>query len=352
MRLAFMGTPEFSVPFLRALHQAGHEIAAVYTQPPRQAGRRGLEKTPSPVQKAAEKLNIPVYTPKTLRDTEEQKRFAALKADAAVIVAYGLILPEPILSAPRLGCYNAHASLLPRWRGAAPVQRAIAAGDKETGIMIMRMDKGLDTGPVLCAQSAGGGKQPFVYKMPIAADMVAGAVFAALSAAGAELMAQAAAALEKGAFSLMPQAETGITYAHKIEKAETRINWLLPAAAVHKHICSLSPAPGAWAEMEIGGRFERVKILASHLPDAAEWAAAKREGLCLALPQGKGERVSLLPNPSGKIAHLAVQCGAAADSAAANCGENMLLATQLQRAGGKTLPARDFLRGAKLLAVR
>lgn len=345
MRLVFMGTPQFSVPFLQALQQAGHEIAAVYTQPPQQSGRRGLKKKSSPVQQAAETLNIPVHCPKTLRDAAEQMRFAALKADAAVIVAYGLILPEAILKAVRFGCYNAHASLLPRWRGAAPVQRAIAAGDKETGIVIMRMDKGLDTGDILCAKAQGKSKpQPFLHKIPIAEDTLAGDVFAALSAAGAALMVKAVAVLAEGAYCLQPQAQKGVCYAHKIEKTEMQINWNRAAEDVHKHICSLSPAQAAWCEMQIGGKRERVKVLASHCAADAELLAMRRQNAVLFRP--------LENTAAGAEANHPQEKNSAAFSAlAVQCAQGAVFLTQLQKAGGKPLSASAFLRGAAVQAV-
>jgi len=350
MRLAFMGTPEFAVPFLQALHEAGHEIAAVYTQPPRQSGRRGLEEKPSPVHHAAISLGLPVRTPKTLRDAEEQKYFIELNLDTAIVVAYGLLLPEAILNAPRLGCYNAHGSLLPRWRGAAPIQRAIEAGDSETGIVIMRMDKGLDTGPILCAEAADGRKMPFIHRLPIGADMTAGEAFTALAADGAKLMARAVEMLESGDFSLMPQAEEGASYAHKIEKTETRIRWDMPATQAHRHICSLSPAPGAWCEMEFATagtvKRERVKILASHIPDAEELAAAEKAGLLVLKPDSadKGSKRDIFAPTGKKADFLAVKCGDPDKG-------SLLFLTKLQKAGGKTLPAKDFLCGAEILGI-
>ena len=218
LRIIFMGTPDFSVPVLEALHAAGHEIAAVYSQPPRKAGRRGLEVTPSPVHKAAERLGLEVRTPVSLKGEAEQQAFRALEADVAVVVAYGLLLPKAILEATRLGCFNGHASALPRWRGAAPIQRAIMAGDTQTAMMIMKMDEGLDTGPVAMTAPIG-----------ISGSMTAGALHDRLSQAGADLMVQAIAALEAGTLTLTPQPEEGVTYARKIDKAETRIDWSRPA---------------------------------------------------------------------------------------------------------------------------
>jgi len=306
LRLAFMGTPEFSVPVLNALVAAGHEIAVVYSRPPRPAGRRGLDLIKSPVQREAEKLGLPVHTPVTLRNTEEQFRFKAFSLDAAVVVAYGLLLPEEVLRAPRHGCFNAHASLLPRWRGAAPVQRAIMAGDDETGMMIMQMDAGLDTGPVA-----------MVKKTAIDQDITAGALHDRLSLIGAGLMVRAMADLEQGSLILVPQSEGGVTYAQKITKEETRIDWDRPAMAVHKHICGLSPFPGAWCEMEIAGRRKRVKVLETRL------FAGCMDKACHFDPQ-----------------FLTV-----------SCRDGAVLLTRLQKAGGKPLDAQEFMRGAAVTAV-
>ncbi|TIR96024.1 MAG: methionyl-tRNA formyltransferase, partial [Mesorhizobium sp.] len=252
LRVIFMGTPEFSVPTLSAIAEAGHEIAAVYTQPPRAAGRRGLELTPSPVQREAERLGLEVRTPTSLKAETEQQAFAGLRADVAVVVAYGLLLPEPVLEATRLGCLNGHASLLPRWRGAAPIQRAIMAGDVETGMMVMRMEEGLDTGPVA-----------LVEKCAIGPDMTAGELHDLLMARGASLMVDALAQLGINCLTFAPQATEGVTYARKIDKSETRVDWTRPAGEVHNHIRGLSPFPGAWCEVEIGGRVERLKLLRS-----------------------------------------------------------------------------------------
>ena len=308
MRLIFMGTPDFSVPTLTALAAHGHEVVACYTQPPRPAGRRGLELTKSPVHRQAEALAIPVHTPKSLKSPEEQDAFRALDADAAVVVAYGLLLPEPILEAPRLGCYNGHASLLPRWRGAAPIQRAIMAGDTETGMMVMKMDIGLDTGDIALED-----------RMPIGADMTAGELHDALSQLGADLMVRAMAALERGSLTLTPQPDEGVVYASKIDKAECRIDWSRPASQVHNHIRGLSPFPGAWCEMEIGGKRERVKILRSRMASGVHGAPGE------------------------------VTCGDGVFSVA--CGDGAVDLVTLQKAGGKPLGAADFLRGAPVTAV-
>ncbi|WP_170342687.1 methionyl-tRNA formyltransferase [Ruegeria arenilitoris] len=249
MRVIFMGTPEFSVPVLDALVQAGHEIAAVYCQPPRPAGR-GKKDRPTPVQARAEELGLPVRHPTSLKSPEEQAAFAALKADVAVVVAYGLILPQPILDAPRHGCLNIHASLLPRWRGAAPIHRAIMAGDAETGVCIMQMEAGLDTGPVLLRQAT-----------PIGAEETTAQLHDRLSAMGADLIVQALDRLPD--LSPEPQPEVGVTYAAKIDKAEARVDWSRPAVEVDRQIRGLSPFPGAWSQIE----GERVKLLASRLSD-------------------------------------------------------------------------------------
>ncbi len=292
LRIIFMGTPEFSVTTLNALHDAGHDIACVYSQPPRPAGRRGLEVTKSPVHKRAEELGIEVRTPVSLKSAEEQARFKGLRADVAVVVAYGLLLPKPILEGTRLGCYNGHASLLPRWRGAAPIHRAVMAGDRETGVMVMKMDEGLDTGPVALTAMA-----------KIGPDMTTGELHDALKLEGASLMAEAMAKLEAGKLALAPQPENGVLYAKKIDKAETRIDWSKPAAEVQNHMRGLSPFPGAWCEMEIGGESERVKILRSTRALHANGLAAK-------------------------------------------CADGEITLLELQRAGGKPMSAAEFVRGA------
>ena len=242
MRIAFMGTPDFAVPTLDALLQAGHEVAAVYCQPPRPAGR-GKALRPSPVQRRAEAAGIEVRTPLTLRDTEAQEAFRALELDAAVVAAYGLILPQPILEAPGHGCLNVHGSLLPRWRGAAPVQRAILAGDETTGVTIMEMERGLDTGPMLLRRETEVGRKS------------AGALTAELAAMGAEMMVEVLN--EIAAFPRVPQPEEGVTYAAKIEKGEARLDFALPAEQLERQVRAFNPAPGAY--FEYGG--ERIKVL-------------------------------------------------------------------------------------------
>ncbi|MES0129384.1 methionyl-tRNA formyltransferase [Mesorhizobium sp. M0029] len=307
LRVIFMGTPEFSVPVLRAIAEAGHEIAAVYTQPPRAAGRRGLELTPSPVQREAERLGIEVRTPLSLKGEAEQAAFQALRADVAVVVAYGLLLPKAILEAPRLGCLNGHASLLPRWRGAAPIQRAIMAGDVETGMMVMRMEEGLDTGPVA-----------LVEKCAIEPDMTAGDLHDRLMNIAATLMVEALSRLETNTLASTLQAADGVTYARKIDKSETRVDWTRPAAEVHNHIRGLSPFPGAWCEADIGGRTERLKLLRSTLSEGT-------------LSESMGESGGILDD------RLTVACGSGA-----------VRLVEVQRAGGKPAAAQEFLRGAKI----
>ena len=251
MRIAFMGTPDFAVPTLDALLAAGHDVAAVYTQPPRPAGRRGRELSPSPVHKRAEAAGIEVRTPERLRGGEEQAAFAALDLDVAVVAAYGLILPEPILAAPRHGCLNVHGSLLPRWRGAAPVQRAILAGDERTGVCIMGMEKGLDTGPVHARRETEiGGK-------------TAGELTAELAGIGGALMIDVLGRFDT--ITPEPQPEDGVTYAHKIEKAEARLRFGKAAEQVARQVRAFNPAPGAFVEFE----GERYKILTTHFVDEA-----------------------------------------------------------------------------------
>ncbi|QEE08390.1 methionyl-tRNA formyltransferase [Bartonella kosoyi] len=306
LRLSFMGTPSFSVPVLHALLDAGHDVVAVYSQPPRPAGRRGLKLIPSPVQNAAEEKSIPVFTPQTLKTAEQQAQFAALCVDAAVVVAYGLLLPKAILETPRFGCFNAHASLLPRWRGAAPIQRAIMAGDKKTGMMIMKMDEGLDTGPIALSRS-----------IPITDSTTTADLSNKLSYIGAELMIEALSTLEKGQLKLTPQSEEGITYAAKIKKEETRIDWTKSAEFIHRYIRALSPFPGCWCNMNIVGQEERVKILGSRLITGPSLEIGRIE-------------------PNSLIVH---------------CGQGRLEITHLQRSGGKVLESATFLRGAHISAV-
>jgi methionyl-tRNA formyltransferase len=299
LRVIFMGTPDFSVPVLEAIHAAGHEIVAVYSQPPRPAGRRGLELKKSPVQQKAEALGLSVHTPKSLKAQEQQSEFSAHDADVAIVVAYGLLLPKAILDAPRLGCFNGHASLLPRWRGAAPIQRAIMAGDSETGMMVMKMDEGLDTGDV--ALSA---------RVKITPDMTAGQLHDALSSLGATLMVEALEKLEDGVLDLKPQPEDGVLYAKKIDKAEARIDWSKSASDVHNLIRGLSPFPGTWCEMAIGGKLQRVKILQSRVID------------------GNGENGEVL-----------------GDQLTIACGPGAIQPVRLQKAGSKAMDRASFLVG-------
>lgn len=294
-----MGTPEFAAATLRALHDAGHEISCVYSQPPRPGGRRGLELVKSPVHQLAEELGLEVRTPLDFRNEFDVAAFKALEADVAVVVAYGLLLPQAILDGTRLGAYNGHASLLPRWRGAAPIQRAIMAGDTETGMMVMKMDAGLDTGPVALTE-----------RMAIEPDMTAGELHDRLMQVGASLMTEALAKLEAGDLPLTPQPTDGANYARKIDKDETRVDWTRPARDVHNHIRGLSPFPGAWSEMDIGSQTERVKLLNSML--------AKGSG-----------------SPGDMLGGLTIACG-----------EGAVEITRLQRAGGKAITAGEFLRGA------
>jgi methionyl-tRNA formyltransferase len=302
LRLIFMGTPEFSVPTLLDLVAHGHEIAAVYTRVAKPGGRRGLQLQPTPVEQEARRLNIPVLTPTTLKTPEALEQFRAHDAAAAVVVAYGMILPQAILDAPKLGCFNLHASLLPRWRGAAPINRAIMAGDAETGVMVMKMDAGLDTGDVAMAE-----------RIAITDAMTASDLHDALARLGGDLMVRALGALERGRLQLTKQSEDGVTYAAKIDKAEARIDWNRPARAVLRHIHGLSPFPGAWCEMPLDGAPVRVKILRC------------------ALAEGAGASGQLLDD------HLAVACG-----------EESLRILELQRAGGKPMKAEEFLRGTPL----
>jgi methionyl-tRNA formyltransferase len=295
LRLGFLGTPEFAVPTLEALLARGHDIAAVYTQPPRPSGR-GQKPQPSPVQRFAQKHKLEVHTPATLRDEHEQMKFRALGLDAAIVVAYGLILPRPILDAPGFGCFNLHASLLPRWRGAAPIQRAIMAGDTKTGVMVMRMEEGLDTGPVLST-----------WPTPLNDDMTAGDLHDLLSREGAQLMADTLDKMARGALSEQPQLD-GATYAKKITAEEARIDWKRPAHEVLRHIHGLNPAPGAWT---MAGE-TRLKILRVRFAEA------------------KGE-------PGEIVGALTIACGTGA-----------LEVIEIQRAGRETQSAEAFLRGFEL----
>src|SRR4029079_12528307 len=299
MRLIFMGTPDFAVPTLVELAARGHDIVAVYTRAPKPGGR-GLDLQPTPVEREARRLSLPVHTPKTLKDEKEQQELRAFDADAAVVVAYGLILPKAVLEAPRLGCFNAHASLLPRWRGAAPINRAVMAGDAESGVTIMKMDEGLDTGAMAMAE-----------QIPIGADMTAGDLHGALSRLGADLMLRALAAAERGSLTLTPQPDEGITYAEKISKNETRVDWSKPWQQVHDHVRGLSSFPGAWFEVD----GVRIKALRS-----TKGGGSGAPGVVLD------------------------------DKLTIACGTGAVRLTQVQRAGKQPMSAEEFLRGTPVKA--
>ena len=301
MRIVFMGTPQFAVPTLTAMVGAGHEIVAAYTRAPRPAGR-GMAKRPSPVELAAKRFGIEVLTPQHLRGEGERQVFLAHAADVAVVVAYGLILPKPILELPAFGCLNLHASLLPRWRGAAPIERAIMAGDEETGICVMHMEEGLDTGPVGLAERVAIGK-----------DMTAGELHDVLAELGADAMVRALAALSRQALLFTPQSSEGVTYARKIRNDEARIDWHLPASAIHDLVRGLSPFPGAFFETDLGKSKERVKVLRARLA------------------QGSGAPGTLLD-----------------EAATIACGSDALRLMTVQRAGRSPTSGEEFLRGARL----
>jgi len=298
MRLIFMGTPDFAVPTLVEIVGRGHEVAAVYTRAAKPAGR-GMELQVTPVEREARRFGIPVLTPKTLRSDDAVAAFRAHGADAAVVVAYGLILPVQVLEAVPLGCFNLHASLLPRWRGAAPINRAVMAGDAESGVMVMRMAEGLDTGPVALAE-----------RLAVGADMTAGELHDALARLGADLMVRALGALERGTLQLTPQPDEGVTYAAKIDKGETRIDWTKPWKTVHDHCRGLSPFPGAWFELPGAGR---IKVLRTTRGD------------------GSGAPGTVLDE------HLTIACG-----------EGAVRLLEVQRAGKQPMKAEEFLRGNKV----
>ncbi|QQR38557.1 methionyl-tRNA formyltransferase [Devosia rhizoryzae] len=301
MRVVFMGTPDFSVPTLTEIVSSGHEVVAVYTRAPKPAGRGQAERK-SPVHETAEAFGIPVFTPRSLKGEVEQLQFSSLGAEVAVVVAYGLILPQPVLDAPEFGCLNLHGSLLPRWRGAAPIQRAVMAGDKQTGIVVMQMDEGLDTGAM--------GPTEII---PIGPDMTAGELHDQMMRVGADLMGRALAALERGSLQFTPQPEAGTTYAAKIDKAEARIDFTQSAEAVHNQIRGLSPFPGAWFELELGGKPVRIKALRS------------------TLASGSGAPGTVL------------------DDFTIACGIGAVRLTQVQREGKGAMDAATFLRGAGAL---
>ena len=301
LRLVFMGTPEFALPTLTEIVGRGHEVVAVYTRAAKPAGR-GMELKPSPIEREARRLRLPVLTPKTLRGPEAEAGFRAHRADTAVVVAYGLILPKAVLDAVPLGAFNLHASLLPRWRGAAPINRAIMAGDRETGVMVMKMEEGLDTGPIADAET-----------LRIGPDDTAGDLHDRLARLGADLMVRALGALERGPLTLTPQPPDGVTYAAKIDKGETRIDWREPWQRVHDHIRGLSPFPGAWFEIAADGKPVRVKVL----------RATKGEGF----------------GPPGTLLD---------DDFTIACGEGAVQILELQRAGRQPMTADEFLRGTKI----
>jgi methionyl-tRNA formyltransferase len=303
LRLIFMGTPDFAVPTLLELVAHGHEIAAVYTRAAKPAGR-GMKLQPTPVEQEARRLGIDVLTPATLKTPEALEAFRGHNADAAVVVAYGMILPRAILDAPPLGCFNLHGSLLPRWRGAAPINRAIMEGDACSGVMVMKMDAGLDTGDVAMAE-----------RLPITDVMTTTDLHDALAPLGADLMVRAMGALERGRLQLTKQSEQGVTYAAKIDKAEARIDWNRPAHAVLRHIHGLSPFPGAWCEAPIEGAPARLKILRCELIDRA------------------GDPGEVLD------AQLTVACA-----------QGAIRVLELQRAGKAPMKAEEFLRGTPVKA--
>jgi methionyl-tRNA formyltransferase len=303
LRLVFMGTPDFAVSTLAAIIGSGHDVAAVYTRAPQPAGR-GMELRPSPVEHEARRFGIEVLAPKSLRLSEAQDAFRAHGADAAVVVAYGLILPKPILDAPPLACFNLHASALPRWRGAAPINRAIMAGDAETAVVVMKMAEGLDTGPMAMAE-----------RIAIGPDMTAGELHDELAQLGADLMVRALGALERGSLQLTPQPEAGVTYATKIDKNETRIDWARPWKAVHDHCRGLSPFPGAWFELSVGGAPARVKVLRT--------------------TKGEGS------GTPGTVID---------DRLTVACGDGAVRILELQRAGRQPMKAEEFLRGTPIAA--
>jgi methionyl-tRNA formyltransferase len=296
-----MGTPDFAVPTLLELVGAGHEVVAVYTRAPQPSGR-GLAPRPSPVAGEAAQLKIPIYTPKTLKNADAAAEMLTHDADVAIVVAYGLILPAAILDAFPLGCFNLHASLLPRWRGAAPIHRAIMAGDRETGVMVMKMDEGLDTGPIAMAE-----------RVMIGADATTGDLHDEMARLGAKLMPIALGALERGSLQLAPQSAAGATYANKIDKSETRIDWTKPWQVVHDHCRGLSPFPGAWCELAGAGR---VKILRA--------------------TRGAGT------GPPGRVLD---------DNLTIACGAGSVRLVELQRAGGRPMQAVEFLRGMPVAAA-
>jgi methionyl-tRNA formyltransferase len=316
MRVIFMGTPDFAVPTLAAVRDAGHEVAAVYTQPPRPAGR-GMSERKSPVHAFAEGAGLPVLTPRSLKAEPEQSAFSSHGADVAVVVAYGLILPVAVLKAPAHGCFNLHASDLPRWRGAAPFQRAFMAGDSQTAACVMRMEEGLDTGPVCLRDPC-----------PIGPDTTAGELHDALAHRGAALMVNALDLVARGALACMPQGATGVSYAAKVDKGETRVDFMRTAQQVHDHVRALSPAPGAWFTAREGG--ERVRLLRTRVVPAAGQQAQQQ----VRQQAGQSARPTpgLVLNSEGIVA----------------CGDGTVQMLEVQRAGKRPMPFADFARGNPL----
>jgi methionyl-tRNA formyltransferase len=302
LRVVFMGTPDFALPTLVEIVGRGHEVVAVYSRAPKPGGRRGLELVPSPVEREARRFELSVLTPATLRTAAAADAMRAHGANVAVVVAYGLILPKPILEAFPLGAFNLHASLLPRWRGAAPINRAIMAGDAETGVMVMRMEEGLDTGPIAMAE-----------RVPIGPDATAGDLHDGLARLGADLMVRALGALERGTLALTPQPEAGVSYARKIDKEETRVAWDRPWHEVHNHIRGLSPVPGAWCELA-----------------------------------GEGARIKLLRTTRGE--GTGVPGTVLDDALTVACGEGAVRILELQRAGRQAMKTHEFLRGTPVAA--
>jgi methionyl-tRNA formyltransferase len=297
-----MGTPEFAVPVLAGIITQGHIVTAVYTRAPQSGGPRGLELVPSPIHVAARRFGVEVVTPRSLRSGDAVATLRGFKSDVVVVAAYGLILPKAVLDVPAKGCLNLHASLLPRWRGAAPIERAIMAGDAETGVVVMRMEEGLDTGPVALAE-----------RIAIEPDANAGEIREKLALIGAGLMTRALAMLEHGGLAFTPQAEAGVTYAHKIDKAEARIDWRKPASDVHNLVRGLAPFPGAFLEADLGKGMERVKVFRARIAEGAGMPGRVLDD-CLTIA----------------------------------CGEGAIRLLEVQRSGKAPMPAGDFLRGARL----
>jgi methionyl-tRNA formyltransferase len=304
LRTVFMGTPDFAVPTLIEVIEHGYHVAAVYTRAPQPAGRRGMALTPSPVERQGRRCGLTVFTPTTLRAESAVACVKAHRADVAIVVAYGLVLPQPILDSFPLGCFNLHASILPRWRGAAPINRAVMAGDAETGVTVMKMEAGLDTGPIAMGE-----------RIPIGPDVTAGDLHDRLASLGAGLIVRALGAIERGSLSLSPQPQVGVTYAHKIEKEETRIDWSRHWQEVHNHIRGLSPFPAARFEHAGAGASARIKVLRT------------------TRGEGSGTAGTVLDH------RLTIACG-----------EGAVRILELQRAGRQPMKADEFLRGVPIAA--